>query len=124
MRKTTEISIFVFILFTLTSYGALAYVKDILCMQLPIITTFMLVIWGALIPYLIGRGKIKFTFAIISLILLLVSIYIGVKNITKVLVVGDKDVLTTEIVSLHIVIPLVAFICGVIEERSNNRSNE
>lgn len=120
MRKSTGISIFVFILFVLIGYGALEYVKDILCiMQLPMITTIMLVLWGALIPYLIGKGKIYFIFAIISLILLLVSIYIGVKNITdgKVLVVGDKDILTTAIVSLHIVIPLVAFICGVIEER-------
>lgn len=119
MRKSTGISIFVFILFVLIGYGALEYVKDILCMQLPMLTTFMLVLWGALIPYLIGKGKIYFIFAIISLMLLLVSIYIGAKNITdgKVLVVGDKDILTTAIVSLHIVIPLVAFICGVLEER-------
>jgi hypothetical protein len=32
-----------------------------------------------------------------------------------------KDILKTAIISLHIAIPLVAFICGVLEEREKER---
>lgn len=127
MKKIAGLKIFVFLIATLVMYGTISYVEYILLLKdIKYITSIILCGAIVLVPYGIGSGKISKWTNIIPFIAIATSISFGVSNVydNKTLILYDKDVLATAIISLHIVIPLVAFICGVIEERENKNKGE
>lgn len=127
MKKITGLKIFVFLIATLVMYGAISYVEYILLLKdIKYITSIMLCGAIVLVPYGIGSGEISKWTVMIPFIAIAASISFGVSNVydNKTLILYDKDVLATAIKSLHIVIPLVAFICGVLEERKNKNKGE
>lgn len=124
MKKVTVLKIFIFTFFVLVGYGLIEYNKYILLLNgikyaIGLVLCFL---GGTLIPYALGSQKCSKRTALISVAIVTVSIFISKRNIDngKILLwLYDKDILKTAIISLHIVIPLVAFICGVLEEREN-----